>query len=137
MYQENKHIATPVGAMGYEKRYTIMKSWQVPFIGALILGIVGVFFWLLRFETTGQLLWFLSIVVLLWFFVYISLLLRPRSHKRVRASANKRRPRFRNWTGSRALLERLFPGGSLPSGTYNKGDAKVWDENEHLPPGSL
>ncbi len=110
-----------------------MKSWLVPLMGALILGILGVFFWLLRFETTGQLLWFLSIVALLWFFVYLSLLLRPRRHKRRR----DRRPGLRNWTSSNAFLERLFPGGSLPSGTYNRGDAKVWDENEHLPPNPM
>jgi hypothetical protein len=88
--------------------------------------VLGIIFWQLGFENTGQLIGFLVIVALLWGGIQISLRLRP-SH------------RFRTHPSSQppAYDEPLFPGSTLRSGFYNEGDAKVWDGNESLPPSEV
>jgi len=87
---------------------------------ALVLMVIGVIFWRLGYENTGQLIGFLVIVALLWGCIQISLLLRP-------SYSTRTRPR-------QSYDEPLFPGTSLRSGFYNEGNEKVWDSNDSLPP---
>ncbi len=108
-----------------------MKMWIAALLGALALSALAVLLRLLQLETTGQLLWFLAIIAFLLCAVQISLLLRPRD-RRGRTTVSE------GATGgsrgrSRGFTERFFPGASLSSGTYNKGNKKAWDENENLP----
>ncbi len=93
-------------------------------VGIGILAGLGVLFWLLGFETTSQLLWFLVLVVLLWGCAQVSFLLRPNSERQVNASPARKR----------TFLDRFLPGVSMRSGVYNRGDEDVWDGNEKLPP---
>ena len=97
--------------------------WIVTFVGAVILAGIGVLLWQLGFETTSQLLWFLVVVALLWCCAQVSFLLRPDERS---ASAS--------WGRRRTWLDRFFPGASMRSGIYNRGDEEVWDGNEKLPP---
>jgi len=96
-----------------------ISQWVISLAGALLLGVIGVIFWRLGFETTSQLLWFLVCVALLWCCAQVSFLLRP--------SGPQEGPQLQ-WS------EALFPGSSLRSGFYNKDNAEVWDGNENLPP---
>ncbi len=109
-----------------------MKIWIVALLGALVLSALAVLLRLLQLETTGQLLWFLAIVAFLWCAIQISLQLRPQDHRgRTIISARATPPRSSG--KPRSALERFFPGASLSSGMYNKGNNTAWDENENLP----
>ena len=96
------------------------RPWMISLGGAILLAAVGVIFWRLGFETTGQLLWFLVCVALLWSCAQVSFLLRPDGQQQTRPQMQ--------WS------ESLFPGSSLRSGLYNQDNADVWDGNEKLPP---
>lgn len=111
-----------------------ISSWVIALFSALTLGVLGVIFWLLGFENTGQLLWFLVIVALLWCCVQISLLLQPHDQQGSASRLDNKRPIAASWARSKTFLERFFPGASLRSGMYNKGSREAWDENESLPP---
>ncbi len=110
-------------ALGRRTRVSPVKkprSWMISLGGAILLAAVGVIFWRLGFETTGQLLWFLVCVALLWCCAQVSFLLRPDGQQQARPQMQ--------WS------ESLFPGSSLRSGFYNQDNADVWDGNEKLPP---
>lgn len=109
-----------------------MKGWLTALPGTLALATLGVLLWLPQFEDWKLLLWLLTIIAFFWVSVSISLLLRPRDRRRIRVF-NRTGPIVRSWSRSRNSLERFFPGASLPSGTYNRGRWKAWDENESLP----
>lgn len=109
-----------------------MKGWLTALLSTLTLATLGVLLWLPQFEAWKVLLWLLVIIAFLWSSVSISLLLRPRGRRRLRVF-NGTGPIVRSWSRSRNSLERFFPGASLPSGTYNRGYWKAWDENESLP----
>jgi hypothetical protein len=104
--------------------------WLLTLVGAIVLAGLGILFWLLGFETTGQLLWFLVVVALLWGCAQVSFLLRPdRAGRRAdeeSISASR--------TSRRTLLDQFLPGASMRSGIYNKRNEEVWDSNENLPP---
>lgn len=110
-----------------------MKIWIIALLGALALSALAVLLRLLQLETTGQLLWFLSIVAFLWCAVQISLLLRLQVRKGRPAVFSSEGSHIERSGRPRSLVERFFPGASLPSGTYNKGNRKAWNENEDLP----
>ena len=93
---------------------------------ALVLMALGLIFWLLGFENTGQLIGFLVIVALLWACVELSLYLSP-----------SRRFRARPQQVAVPYDEPLFPGSTLRTGFYNEHNKKVWDGNESLPPSEI
>jgi hypothetical protein len=109
-----------------------MKGWLTALPGTLALATLGVLLWLPQFEAWKVHLWLIAIIAFFWVAVSISLLLRPREWRRTRVF-NGTGPIVRSWSNSRNLFERFFPGASLPSGTYNRGRWKAWDENESLP----
>ncbi len=109
----------------------------LPLVSALALGLLGVVLWQFGVETTGQLFWFLVIVVLLWGCVQVSLLLQPRAAQSWRGyeqDSTNTSTISTSWSAPQVVHDRLFPGTSLPSGMYNEGNEKVWDSNESLPP---
>ncbi len=108
--------------------------WIGTLVVAVLLAGIGVVFWLLGFETTSQLLWFLVIVALLWSCAQVSFLLRPDDGGRRTQSGDSERPVSISWASKRTLLDRFFPGASMRSGIYNKGNEEVWDGNKKLPP---
>ncbi len=108
--------------------------WMGTLVGAVIVAGLGVVFWLLGFETTSQLLWFLVLVALLWGCAQVSLLLRPDGRGRYTHNGDGERPVSASWARKRTVLDRLLPGVSLRSGVYNRGDEEAWDGNEKLPP---
>ncbi len=110
-----------------------MKGWLTALSGTLALATLSLLLWLPQFEAWKSLLWLLIIIAFFWVSVSISLLLQPRDRRRRTRVFNGARSIVRDWGQSRHLLERFFPGASLPSGTYNRGRWKAWDENESLP----
>jgi len=113
-YTQQRHTATPT-----HRRRPV--GGGIMSLGiALVLMVIGVIFWRLGYENTGQLVGFLVIVALLWGCTQISLILRPAGSARTRHQQPYEQP--------------LFPGSSLRSGFYNEGNPEVWDNNESLPP---
>ena len=102
-------------------------------IGAVILAAIAILLRLLGFETTGQLVWTLVVVALLWGCAQASLLLRPEGQGRLPQEDDDEKT-IRESGRSRSILERFFPGSSMRSGFYNRGNEEVWDGNEKLPP---
>lgn len=113
-YTWRGHAATPT------RRRRSNRGGIIALCIALTLMVIGVIFWQLGYENTGQLIGFLVIVALLWGCIQISLVLRPVGSTRTRSHQSHDEP--------------LFPGTSLRSGFYNEGNEKVWDGNESLPP---
>ncbi len=113
-YARRGRVATPT------RRRRLSGSGMLSLGIALVLIVIGVIFWRLGYENTGQLVGFLVIVALLWGCTQISLVLRPAGSTRTRPQQPYEQP--------------LFPGSSLRSGFYNEGNAEVWDNNESLPP---
>lgn len=110
------------------------RRWIVTFVGAVILAGLGIVFRLLGFETTGQLLWFLVVIALLWGCAQVSFLLRPEGQGSLTRDGANERPISESWASKRTFLDRFLPGASMRSGIYNKGDEDVWDGNQRLPP---
>ncbi|GAC1407706.1 MAG: hypothetical protein NVS4B11_13660 [Ktedonobacteraceae bacterium] len=129
LYPRNRQRRTRV----LNKRPRI-SNWGVALGSALLLGVIGIFSWLLGFESTSQLLWFLVIVALLWCCVQVSLLLQPRKRQGDAHNFDDERTSSKSWAAPKTFVDRFFPGASLPSGTYNEGNPDVWDGNESLPP---
>ena len=110
------------------------RRWMITFVGAVLLAGLGIVFRLLGFETTGQLLWFLMVVALLWGCAQVSFLLRPEGQGRLTRGVDNELPVSMSWASKRTFLDRFLPGASMRSGIYNKGNEEVWDGNQNLPP---
>ena len=108
--------------------------WAVTLIGAVVLAVLSILLWLLGFETTSQLVWFLVVIALLWACAQVSFLLRPDWRARIMRSSDSETPISTNWARRRTFLDRLLPGATMRSGFYNRGNEEVWDGNEKLPP---
>ncbi len=119
-----------------QRRRSRRSHWVEMLVGAVILGAIAIILRILGFETTGQLIWFLVVVALLWGCAQVSLLLRPEERERLPQSVDDERAVSESWVGGRprSIAERLFPGSSMQSGFYNTSNEEIWDSNEKLPP---
>ncbi len=109
---------------------------RVILIGALILIAIDVVLRVLGLETNSQLIWFLVVIALLWGCAQVALRLRPEGPEMLARGEDSGEETPDSWVSGRTkpFFERLFPGSTVRSGFYNKGNEEVWDGNEKLPP---